>query len=180
MKIGIISDTHGGLMDFSRAVEYLSECEKIIHLGDVLNHGPRNGLPPYYDPKTIAAGLSKTNKFIYIQGNCDSEVDEMVTGKNIHEKERLIEVDGFRIYAVHGHKGSEEERIKKAKELKADILLYGHTHIKKLEKIDGVLVCNPGSTTFPKDGSKSIAFYEDGVLNLVDLEQNEIIISEEL
>ena len=175
MKLGIISDTHGSVDDFSEAMEVLEDCEKIIHLGDVLYHGPRNGLPESYDPKTIAEGLSKSDKFIYIKGNCDSEVDEMVIGQNLSEKERIVEIDDYRFYLVHGHIGTEEDLIRKAIDLNADVLLYGHTHVKKLEHSGGVLVCNPGSTTFPKDAKKSLAYYEDGKISLYNLESHEEI-----
>lgn len=175
MKIGIISDTHGSLNDFSEAMVLLEDCDKILHLGDVLYHGPRNGLPESYDPKTIADGLSKSDKFIYIKGNCDSEVDEMVIGQNLREKERIIDVDGYRFYLVHGHVGTEEDMIRKALDQKADVLFYGHTHVKKLEHSGGILVCNPGSVCFPKDIKRSLAIYEDGEISLINMEDREII-----
>ena len=81
MKIGIISDTHGSITDFKKAMEYLEDADKIIHLGDVLNHGPRNPIPEGYDPAGLAELLAEDDRFVFVKGNCDSEVDEMVTFK---------------------------------------------------------------------------------------------------
>lgn len=175
MKIGIISDTHGSLNDFQKALEILKNADMILHLGDVLYHGPRNALPESYNPKEIARIINKDPKFTYIRGNCDSEVDEMVIERDIHQKDRLLELDGYKFYMIHGHQKPIEELIKDAKEKGADVFLYGHYHVKKLEYSDDLLVVNPGSTSIPKDGSKSLAIYEDGEISLVELESGKVV-----
>lgn len=175
MKIGIISDSHGSMEDFERALMLLKDVGKVLHLGDVLYHGPRNDLPESYNPKEIAAGLSKSDKFIYIKGNCDSEVDEMVIMKDLSQKERIVEIDGYRFYLTHGHNRSREDLLEKAREVKAQAVLTGHTHVKVLERDRGVVFLNPGSISIPKDGSKSLAFYEKGSFSLVDLASGEVI-----
>ncbi|WP_099203380.1 phosphodiesterase [Miniphocaeibacter massiliensis] len=175
MKIGIISDTHGDIVQTKKALSILKDCEYIIHCGDVLYHGPRNDLPKNYNPKDLALYLSELDNIIYIRGNCDSDVDEMVMKKDLSHKSRLLELDGHTIFAIHGYEEIEQERIKKAEGLKANIIVSGHTHIKILKKVNNLIIINPGSTTIPKDGSSSVAKIDGNVVELIDLEKNTTI-----
>lgn len=175
MKVGFLSDTHGYLDDTNRALKILEDCDVIIHLGDVLAHGPRNRIAPGYFPKDLAEVLSKIDNIEYISGNCDADVDSMVTGKDISSKGQFIEVGDLKIYATHGYLEDEEERIDTAKALNANLLVTGHSHIKKLEEWEDLILLNPGSTSLPKDGSKSVAIYENGEFSLINTEDNSII-----
>lgn len=161
MRIGILSDTHGGYKDFMIALEKMGDVDFILHLGDVLYHGPRNDLPGTYEPKKLAEFIKNMDNIIFVRGNCDSEVDEMVTDKNIHENFRIIDFGDIRIYATHGHRESEDERVAAAENKFCDYLITGHTHIKKDVKTDTLHILNPGSTTIPKDGSHSCAVIDD-------------------
>ncbi len=175
MKIGFISDTHGNLDYTKDAIEYLSDCEKILHLGDVLAHGPRNKITDGYNPKDLAEYLKTKDNIYYIRGNCDADVDEMVTEKEISKSEDLLSWGDLTIYATHGYLESDNSRFYKGAENKANLVVNGHTHIKVLEKIEGIVILNPGSVSLPKDGSRSLAYYEDGKIFLVDLDTKEII-----
>lgn len=175
MKLGFISDTHGGLEDTLDALESLEGSEQICHIGDVLYHGPRNDLPKDYQPKALAEVLSKRNDLIYVRGNCDADVDEMVLGKDLSLKSRVVEFDGYRFYLIHGYEETEKERIQQAKELGCQVVVSGHTHIKVLEEKNGVILLNPGSTTIPKDGARSFAYYENGELVLWDMDKESVI-----
>lgn len=175
MKIGIISDTHGDIVQVEKALKVLEDCKYIIHCGDVLYHGPRNDLPKNYNPKELAKLLSEKDNIYYIRGNCDSDVDEMVTGKDLSKKEQLFKFDDIKIYGIHGYEESEEERIKRAKEKGAKFTVSGHTHVKVLKEEDGVIVINPGSTTIPKDGSASIAVISEEDVRMIDIETGEVI-----
>lgn len=170
MKIGFLSDTHGYLQDTNRALEILKNCDVIIHLGDVLAHGPRNKILEGYAPKELAEVLSNIDNIEYISGNCDADVDSMVTGKDISSKAQFIEVGDLKMYATHGYLEDESERAENAKALGANLVVTGHSHVKVLEKNDGIVYLNPGSTSLPKDGSKSVAMYEDGAFKLIDME----------
>lgn len=169
MKLGFISDTHGGYENVVKALELLRGSEQICHLGDVLYHGPRNNLPETYNPKKLADFLNGRTDIVYVRGNCDADVDETVTGQDLSNKSRIITFDNYRFYLVHGYEETEAERIQKAKELDCHVVVSGHTHVKVLEKKDGIIVLNPGSTTIPKDGTSSIALYENGRIELWDL-----------
>ena len=175
MKIGLMSDTHGGLESTIKALEILKDCDSIIHLGDVLYHGPRNELPVDYNPKELAELLKNIENIEYIRGNCDSDVDQMVTEKDLTMKNRLFKYDDLLIYAVHGYEESEHQRLVKAKKLGAKIIVTGHTHIKKLEVKDSILMVNPGSTTIPKDGSKSVAIIDDNKVTTIDIDNNKVL-----
>ncbi len=175
MKIGFISDTHGGYENTVRALEHLKGCSQIIHVGDVLYHGPRNDIPDTYDPKKLADLLKNRNDILYVRGNCDADVDETVTGQDLSKKSRIIEADHVKFYVIHGYEETEKERIKRAKEFGCQVVVTGHTHVKVLEKKDGIILLNPGSTTIPKDGSSSFAIYEDGKIELRELETGEVM-----
>lgn len=152
----------------------LEDADYILHLGDVLYHGPRNDLPDGYDPKSLAELIKNDDRFIFIKGNCDSEVDEMVTAKKIEDKYLLLEFDNFKFLLSHGHRKNINSEISGAESKGYDGFFYGHTHVKRLEK-DKILVLNPGSTSIPKDCCKSFALYEDGTFYLYNLEDLSII-----
>lgn len=175
MKLGFISDTHGGYENTVRALELLKDCEQICHIGDVLYHGPRNDIPASYNPKKLTELLKHRTDIVYVRGNCDADVDEMVLSKDLSTKSRVVTCDNYQFYLVHGYEESEDERIKRAKELGCQVIVSGHTHVKVLKEQEGVIFLNPGSTTIPKDGSSSVACYENGQIELWDLETQSMI-----
>ncbi len=175
MRIGILSDTHGDLKAFEQALVAMGTCDFYLHAGDVLYHGPRNNLPVGYGPKELAERIKSMNNIYFVHGNCDADVDEMVTEQDLSHDWRLVELDGYKFFMIHGYKESVTSRIAKAKEQGADLLIYGHTHVKELYK-DGNLIClNPGSPAIPKDGSASVAVFEDGRVRLIDLATHQTI-----
>ena len=183
MKIGVMSDTHGSLLYFEKALDTLSECDIILHAGDVLYHGPRNDLPTGYNPKGVISKINELDNILIARGNCDADVDQMVINHPIQAPYVLSQFGETRILVNHGYLDSKEEIIKKAKSMNADILILGHTHIKELYIDENLIVLNPGSTSIPKDGSHSVAIIDiienehelDLDINLIDIESNEII-----
>lgn len=175
MKLGFISDTHGGFGDTIEALEGLKSAEQICHIGDVLYHGPRNDLPKNYNPKKLAELLSRRQDIVYVRGNCDADVDEMVLNKDLSTKSRVVKFDEYQFYLVHGYEETEAERIQQAKVLGCQVVVSGHTHVKVLEKKDGITVLNPGSTTLPKDGARSYAYYQKSEIFLYDLDHQKVI-----
>lgn len=161
MKVGVLSDSHGSLYHTKRALSYMEDCDYILHLGDVLYHGPRNPVHDTYAPADLAAYLSD-RRISFVRGNCDADVDQMVIGQDLTQKARLCYFGPLVIYAVHGYEESLETRIQRALEAGANVLAWGHTHVKVLEEVEGLTLLNPGSTTLPKDGSHSCAVYEQG------------------
>lgn len=183
MKIGVMSDTHGSLLYFEKALDVLSECDIILHAGDVLYHGPRNDLPEGYNPKGVIAKINELDNILIARGNCDADVDQMVITHPIQGPYVLSQFGESRILINHGYIDSKEDTIKKAKSMGADILILGHTHIKELFVDENLIVINPGSTSIPKDGSHSVAIIDivegshelDLDINLIDINSSKII-----
>ncbi|MBC8631318.1 phosphodiesterase [Paeniclostridium hominis] len=183
MKIGVMSDTHGSLLYFEKALEVLSDCDILLHAGDVLYHGPRNDLPKGYNPKGVISKINELDNILIARGNCDADVDQMVITHPIQGPYILSQFGETRILINHGYVDSKEETIKKAKSMGADILILGHTHVKELYVDENLIVINPGSTSIPKDGSHSVATIDiiqthdelDLDINLIDINTKEVI-----
>lgn len=148
MKLFIASDIHGSAYwcrHLAKAFED-ERADKLLLLGDILYHGPRNDLPQDYQPKEVAQILnSMKDKILCIKGNCDSEVDQMMLDFHIMSEYALLWLDGISVYACHGHNIPGN--------INSDLLLYGHTHIPKFENIGGVMHLNCGSVSIPKENS---------------------------
>lgn len=169
MKLLIASDIHGSAY-WCRALMRCIDSEdpdKIVLLGDLLYHGPRNDLPRDYAPKEVISMLNPLAEcIIAVRGNCDSEVDQMVLGFPCRGDYALV-FDGARqLFLTHGHVYGPDNVPPLAKD---GALLYGHTHVKEIARRDGVLFVNPGSVSLPKDGSNSYALYENGSFFLREL-----------
>ena len=154
MKILIASDIHGSVY-YCRAMLEASRregAEKLLLLGDVLYHGPRNDLPRDYAPKEVIAMLNPLKEKIYcVRGNCDTEVDQMVLEFPILADFGVLSWEGRWLYVTHGHKYNRKEPMALAP---GDILLHGHTHIPAWEHFgDKNRYWNPGSVSIPKEGS---------------------------
>lgn len=183
MKIGVMSDTHGSLLYFEKALDILSECDVILHGGDVLYHGPRNDIPEGYNPKGVIAKINELNNIIIARGNCDADVDQMVIKHPIQSPYVMNQFGETRIIMTHGYTKSKEDTIQDAKNMGGDILILGHTHVKELYVDENLIVLNPGSTSIPKDGTHSVAIIdinqsEDEVnmeFNLLDINSGDVI-----
>lgn len=173
MKIFFIADIHGSFHYLKKALEKFEQenADYIAILGDELYHGARNPLPVEYNPKEAAPLLNKyADKIIAVRGNCDSEVDQMVLDFPMMAPYSVILYKNRRIFLTHGHLYNEDNLPK----LKAgDIFIYGHTHVPKAEKNGDIFIINPGSITFPKEGSvNSYGVLEDDVFKIKDLDGN--------
>lgn len=159
MKYMIASDIHGSAFYCRKLLEaYAREgADRLLILGDILYHGPRNDLPKEYAPKEVIAMLNvQKEELICVRGNCDTEVDQMVLEFPILAEYCILEIDGQILYATHGHK----QNPKNPPMLKSgDILLNGHTHIPACEAFlteSGAkcIYMNPGSVSIPKENSE--------------------------
>ena len=174
-KILIPSDIHGDAQTAQRLVEIYKEsgAEKLVLLGDVLYHGPRNDLPAGYAPKRVIELLNPLkNEILCVRGNCDTEVDQMVLDFPILADYAYLSFDGLRIFATHGHNFITQKLPPLAK---GDILLHGHTHVPVVQEFgDGNFYINPGSLSIPKEDSpKSYILYEDRKFSFMSLDGEE-------
>lgn len=176
MKWMIASDLHGSAY-YTRKMLNAFESEKadkLLLLGDILYHGPRNDLPLEYNPKEVIQLLNeKKNCILAVRGNCDTEVDQMVLDFPILADYCVITVDtnceDIRcIYATHGHNYNEENRPPLQI---GDILMNGHTHVPACIEHENYIYMNPGSVSIPKDKSEhSYMILENGVFYWKNLE----------
>lgn len=171
MKWMIASDIHGSAYYCSRLIEaYKTEqAERLLLLGDVLYHGPRNDLPRDYAPKKVIEMLNAMKDDIFaVRGNCESEVDQMVMQFPVLAEYALIPAGDSLIYAVHGHNYNEKNLPPLHK---GDILLNGHTHVPKCVEHDDYVYMNPGSVSIPKEDSHhGYMIFEDNVFIWKDLD----------
>ena len=180
MKLLIASDLHGSATACQKLLDIFtaSGADRLILLGDLLYHGPRNDLPEGYDPKAVIAMLSEyADRLFCVRGNCDTEVDQMVLPFPIMAETALLFVDGKTWFACHGHRAGANPTANDLPKLPAgSVVLSGHTHIPVLEENpDGVLLFNPGSTSIPKGGfPASYGVYEDGKFAVIGFEGERI------
>ena len=169
-KLLIASDLHGSAFFCHQLMERIaSEApDRILLLGDLLYHGPRNALPEGYDcPKVYGMLNTLKEQVLAVRGNCDCEVDQMVLDFPILSDYALLEVDGVHIYATHGHLWNEGNLPPMQENT---VLLHGHTHVPACTKHDRYIYMNPGSVSIPKEGSRhSYMTLEEGLFQWKDL-----------
>ena len=150
MKLMIASDLHGSAYYTRKLLEAVDreQPERLVLLGDLLYHGPRNDLPRDYAPKEVISMLNRRKeRILCVRGNCDAEVDQMVLEFPVLGEYGVIFVDGLTIYAVHGH-----QRLELPVQ-SGDVLLCGHTHVPAIRREGNHYYGNPGSVSLPKEGS---------------------------
>ncbi|MBQ9006672.1 MAG: phosphodiesterase [Atopobiaceae bacterium] len=171
MKLIIASDIHGAARWCKRLMEAIEQekPDRVVLLGDLLYHGPRNDLPADYAPKQVIEMLNAlAPQVIAVRGNCEAEVDQMVLGFPCMADYALLADPSTKhdLFLTHGHvygAGKHNSINNLPKLRKGDALVYGHTHVKVNEKgPNGIWLFNPGSVGIPKDGTHSFGVYEDG------------------
>lgn len=164
MKLMIASDIHGSACCCGELLEAFSRegADRLLLLGDILYHGPRNDLPRGYAPKEVAAMLNGIKNSVFcVRGNCDSEVDQMVLEFPILADYAALTTGGRLVYATHGHVYNTGNLPPLCP---GDILLHGHTHVPAWESFgENNLYLNPGSVSIPK---------ADSVCGYMTLEEN--------
>lgn len=173
MKLMIASDIHGSAYYCEKLLKAYDEekADKMLLLGDILYHGPRNDLPKDYAPKQVIAMLNPRKKdFLCVRGNCDTEVDQMVLEFPILADYCILYLDNRMIFATHGHVFN-EKNLPQLK--KGDILLHGHTHVPVCKETEDYIYLNPGSVSIPKENSwHGYMILEDGTFTWKDLEDD--------
>lgn len=177
MKLLICSDIHGDLDSMEKVLQAYEEekADKILILGDLLYHGPRNDLPKTYAPKKVIELLNANKENIFtVRGNCDTEVDQMVLNFPILADYAVFYLDGLTVFATHGHHHNTETppALKRG-----DILLHGHTHILKIEEFgNGNTYINPGSAALPKNGNpRTYMIYENRKFIIKEFSGNTVL-----
>ena len=173
MKLVIASDIHGAADACARlmaAVERESP-DRVVLLGDLLYHGPRNDLPADYAPKRVIEMLNSiAPQVIAVRGNCEAEVDQMVLDfPCMSDSATVMDPDGRQLFCTHGHVfgAGFHNSVDNLPQLpEGSAIVYGHTHVKVNEAVPGspsIWAFNPGSVSIPKDGTHSYGIYESGL-----------------
>jgi len=170
MKLLIASDIHGSALYTGQLLRQFEaeNADRLVLLGDVLYHGPRNDLPDGYAPKQVIEMLNPlADRILCVRGNCDTEVDQMVLKFPVMADYGFILDSDTALYLTHGHIYNETNL---PPVRRGDAVLYGHTHIPVMRVIDGVTFANPGSVSIPKNGStRGYLLYENGRLTRKNL-----------
>ncbi|WP_295582387.1 phosphodiesterase [uncultured Oscillibacter sp.] len=170
MKLMIASDLHGSALYCRRLLDAFrrSGAERLVLLGDLLYHGPRNPLPEGYDPPAVTELLNgAAGRLLCVRGNCDADVDQMVLRFPILADYAFLAVDGLTICAAHGHTWGPDNPPPLCP---GDLLLCGHTHLPVRRDCGAFTYLNPGSLSLPKEGTPhSYLLLEDGAFTWHDL-----------
>ena len=174
MKLLIASDLHGSAYNCRLLLEAFrrEQADRIVLLGDLLYHGPRNPLPAEYDPPAVAAMLNgMADQLICVRGNCDADVDQMVLNFPILAEYAYLCDGDIRIYATHGHNAGLENPPPLAA---GDYLLCGHIHLPVRRNLGTCTYVNPGSLALPKENTpRSYLVLEKGRFSWHHLESGE-------
>lgn len=173
MKWMIASDIHGSAYYCKKMIDrYKAEnADRLLLLGDLLYHGPRNDLPKEYAPKEVIAMLnSMKDELFCVRGNCEAEVDQMVLDFPVMADYALFDLGTRTMFVTHGHIYN-AENLPKLKP--GDVLLHGHTHVRTMEDMGTYIYVNPGSISLPKQNQvNSYMVFEDNVFTTKDLDGN--------
>ena len=160
----IASDLHGSAYYTRQLVDAFEKegADRLLLLGDILYHGPRNALPLGYDPKQVIALLNPlADKITCVRGNCDAEVDQMVLDFPLMKDYELVTVEQQLLFLTHGHLYDHQNP---PPVQDGDVVLQGHTHVPLCQHTpDGWWLLNPGSVSIPKEDSPhSYLLLKDG------------------
>ena len=171
MKYMFASDIHGSAYYCRKMLEAFrgEGAERLVLLGDLLYHGPRNDLPREYAPKQVIAMLNEGKDRIYaVRGNCEAEVDQMVLDFPVMADYCILALAGRTFYATHGHIYNEGNL---PPMMPGDILIHGHTHVQQIKRVGDCLILNPGSVALPKEGNPpTYAVLDDRLFQIKDFE----------
>lgn len=152
MKYLVVSDIHGSgyYANKIKEINYKENPDKIILLGDLYYHGPRNPLTKEYNPMEVSKILNNMkDKILCTKGNCDAEVDEMISEFKFEESIELT-INEKKFFFTHGHKYNIDNIPKNI-----NVLVYGHFHTGFIKEKNGVICVNSGSISLPKENTKN-------------------------
>ena len=163
MKIAFMSDVHGVPSALATALSAADSLgfDRLVLLGDLLYHGPRNGVPDLYDPERVAKMLNlRKDRIVAVRGNCDAEVDQMMFEFPMMSDYAVLDAGEETFFLTHGHLWNE---FRLPPVGIGTVLAHGHTHVPELKSLEcGLKIFNPGSVALPKGGSSRSFGYFDG------------------
>ena len=168
MRYIVVSDIHGDEYWAGRIVKAMADenAGRLVILGDILYHGPRNDLPKDYAPKKVIEILNPlADKILAVRGNCEAEVDQMVLKFPCMADYIYLVSGDVPFFLTHGHKYNADALPAVVSE--GSVFISGHTHVTEDYVKDGIRFMNPGSPSIPKEDSRpSYIIIEDGKAEL--------------
>ena len=165
MNVWIASDIHGSALYCRQLLDLMERQggDRLVLLGDLLYHGPRNDLPAGYDPKQVFAMLNaRKDRVLCVHGNCDAEVDQMVLDFPIGADFRVEDLCGRRLFLTHGHHCNVDQRPSPAQLDGAGYVVYGHFHVPMKRQEDGRVVPEPRLRLHSQGGQLARLHPDDG------------------
>jgi len=177
MRFLFASDLHGSISACEAVVKSFSQeaAHRLVLLGDLLYHGPRNDFPDRYDPKAVFALLNSLSPApLCVRGNCDSEVDQLVLNFHIMADYALLPLEETRCaFLTHGHLFHINNP---PPHQPGDVLIHGHTHLHCIEHQQDYVYLNPGSAALPKEGQPpSYMVYESGLFTIKSMDGTHLL-----
>lgn len=177
MKYLIISDIHGSSKFLNKVLDINNKFDKLIILGDILYHGPRNKLPNGYNPMEVIQVLNNIkDKIISVRGNCDAKIDLELLEFLISDH-KCLDIDNCRVFLTHGDVYNKDNI---PSDLKISLIIHGHTHKNEICLVEDKKIINIGSLSMPKDGHHTYAIIQDSKIEVYDLMTNKIILEDTL
>ena len=168
MRILFLSDIHGvpSTLEAALAAGEALGWDRLVLLGDLLYHGPRNGVPNFYDPGRVVKTLNGLkDRIVAVRGNCDAEVDQQLLEFPIMSDYAVLDAGRDTFFLTHGHIWNECRLPPLGT---GTVLAHGHTHVSEIKKLPcGITIFNPGSVSLPKGGtSRSYGYYDGSELRI--------------
>jgi len=174
MKYLIASDLHGSIHYTNILINRFNDenAQKLVLLGDLYYHGPRNPLPLDYSTMECAMLLNQyKDNIIAVRGNCDAEVDQMISDFRFIPYYEL-DINGKKIFLSHGHLYNQKNH----PETDFHILIYGHEHTGYIIQDNNKVYINTGSVSLPKNNTPhSYILIDDNTIFLKELQTKNII-----
>lgn len=171
MKYFIATDIHGSAYWAQKVADKFasSNADLLVLLGDVYNHGPRNPFPRDYNPTKVAEIFGAiANKIVAVRGNCDSQVDQMISNFTFVEN-NLLPLGKGKLFCTHGHVYNKDALPCVSS---GDVVAYGHFHVSQIAQVNGVTCVNVGSPSLPKDGVSPYCIVSDDGVVIYDFDDN--------
>lgn len=181
MKIGLVSDTHGDVEAWGKAMRLFAGCDYILHAGDHFYNGAFNPVLPTYYPKQLVELMNDCETpILHARGNCDSEVDSFALRDPIVPFV-LARLGDWDFLVIHGHQHDEAGLEDLGRRYRADVVVRGHTHQLGIKRHDPLLLVNPGSISIPMGGNPASAgIFEDGTVRILELDSGRELARETL
>ncbi|HEY3373991.1 MAG TPA: phosphodiesterase [Candidatus Aquicultor sp.] len=183
MKIGLISDTHGDLTAWKKALSLFGKIDIALHAGDILSSGPFNPRKPSYKPAELAEAINSASfPTIFAKGNCDAEIDTFAIDYPIESPYAFVFIDGLRIMVTHGHHYGEKELAELGRRYGLNLIVRGHSHLRGISADRDIMMVNPGSASLPKgeDETPSVGIIEGRSITIISLNDGMVIESAEI